>query len=131
MAFVFNPPDGYRNVTDFPTKPANEAAFRDQMMSLLEQIQTYMNGPDLNFTGDKTFFMKSPNGTLLQWGSATLSSGATVTLGMVFPNSPISILVSLESASGFASFGNQTNANFKIFHNGTGATPFSYLAIGF
>lgn len=43
MSFVFNPPDGYRNTTDFPTKPANETAFRDSMQDLLDQIRDEIN----------------------------------------------------------------------------------------
>jgi hypothetical protein len=44
MTLTFSPPDGYRNVTSFPTKPANETEFRNQMMTLLDQIRDYLNG---------------------------------------------------------------------------------------
>lgn len=43
MALTYVPPDGYRNVTDFPTKPASESAFRDSMQDLLDQIRDYIN----------------------------------------------------------------------------------------
>ena len=43
MPFAFTPADGYRNITTFPTTPASEAAFRDSMMSLLDQLRDYMN----------------------------------------------------------------------------------------
>lgn len=46
MPFQFNPPDGYRNTVTFPQKPANEAAFRDQMMQPLDQLAAYVNSPD-------------------------------------------------------------------------------------
>ncbi|QJC52899.1 hypothetical protein HGI30_15880 [Paenibacillus albicereus] len=46
MPFQFNPPDGYRNTVTFPQKPANETAFRDQMMQPLDQLAAYINGAD-------------------------------------------------------------------------------------
>lgn len=47
MAFVYDPPEGYRNTTVYPTKPANETDFRDSMMTLLDQIAVYVNtNPD-------------------------------------------------------------------------------------
>jgi hypothetical protein len=46
MPFQFSPPDGYRNTVTFPKKPANETAFRDQMMQPLDQLAAYLNGAD-------------------------------------------------------------------------------------
>ncbi|OXM17318.1 hypothetical protein [Paenibacillus herberti] len=46
MPFQFNPPDGFRNTVTFPQKPANETAFRDQMMQPLDQMRDYINGSD-------------------------------------------------------------------------------------
>lgn len=43
MAFKYNPEDGYRNTTVFPTKPANETAFRNSMMTLLDQVAEEIN----------------------------------------------------------------------------------------
>ncbi|MDG0791916.1 hypothetical protein OMP38_14445 [Cohnella ginsengisoli] len=43
MTFSFNPPDGYRNTTSFPTTPASETAFRDSMQSLLDQLAAELN----------------------------------------------------------------------------------------
>ena len=43
MTFQFTPTDGYRNVVSFPTKPANETAFRDSMQDLLDQVATELN----------------------------------------------------------------------------------------
>lgn len=43
MAFQFTPSDGYRNTVSFPTKPANETAFRDSMQDLLDQVATELN----------------------------------------------------------------------------------------
>lgn len=43
MSFVYNPPDGYRNTTVYPTKPENETAFRDSMMDLFDQVAEEIN----------------------------------------------------------------------------------------
>lgn len=43
MAFVYDPPDGYRNTTIFPTKPANETEFRASMMTLFDQMAAAVN----------------------------------------------------------------------------------------
>ena len=43
MAFAFNPPDGYKNKSAFPTTPASEDDFRAKMWSPFEQVRDYIN----------------------------------------------------------------------------------------
>lgn len=43
MPFQFNPPDGFKNKTAFPTTPASEDEFRAQMWAPFEQVRDYIN----------------------------------------------------------------------------------------
>jgi len=43
MPFQFNPPDGFKNKTVFPTTPASEDEFRAQMWAPFEQVRDYIN----------------------------------------------------------------------------------------
>lgn len=58
MSFEFDPPDGYENTTSFPTKPANETAFRASMQSLLNQLRDEINTGD-NSAGGLTSFSRN------------------------------------------------------------------------
>lgn len=73
MSFQFNPTDGYRNVTSFPTKPANETQFRADMMTLLDQLRDYLNGAgDIAIkSADNNFLVSQTiNGNVTANGSA-------------------------------------------------------------
>lgn len=69
MPFQFNPADGYRNTVTFPQKPANEAAFRSQMQSLLDQLASYLNQPKTGetYTGPIVLDNGSTDGPELVW----------------------------------------------------------------
>lgn len=73
MPFQFTPPDGYRNVTAFPTKPANETAFRDEMMSLLDQLTGFINTTFAPTTAGINYFVNTVTGNDTNDG---LSAGA-------------------------------------------------------
>ena len=51
MAFQFTPSDGYRNTVSFPTKPANETAFRASMQELLDQVAEELNNGSASAIG--------------------------------------------------------------------------------
>ncbi|WP_157054108.1 hypothetical protein [Paenibacillus sp. D9] len=69
MPFQFNPADGYRNTVTFPQKPANEAAFRSQMQSLLDQLASYLNQPKTGetYTGPIVLDNSSSDGPEIVW----------------------------------------------------------------
>lgn len=75
MSFQFTPPDGYRNVTAFPTKPANETAFRDSMMTLLDQLTGFINTNFAPTTADISYFVNPVTGNDSNTG---FSSGAAL-----------------------------------------------------
>ena len=74
--FAFDPVDGLKNVTSFPTTPENEAAARKQVQDVFDQITAYLNA---EFKAKLIATTTDASGAH-QVGSATISgvSGATV-----------------------------------------------------
>lgn len=60
--FNFNPTDGYRNMTSFPTKPPNETVFRDSMQKLLDQIKDFINQNMIPTSGDRSYYVNAATG---------------------------------------------------------------------
>jgi hypothetical protein len=50
MPFVFDPSDGFRNTTSFPSRPANEALYRDDFQKLHDQTRDYINNLESGWT---------------------------------------------------------------------------------
>ncbi len=78
-------------------------------------------------------FQKLPGGMIIQWGTATVSTGGTATFPTTFPAAADSIVVSHgPGALGVvsASVGATTTSNFVILHNGGGSLGFMFVAIG-
>lgn len=145
MSFVFVPSDGYRNPSSFPTNPANEADFRNQMMTLLDQLRDYINNDIVN---DQTLwnngnspasnsangYQQLASGVIIQWGSVTVpgSSSASVTFPIAFPNVVRSIQTTV---GGTASAGSSWNASsttgFTVYQNFTSVATVFWLAIGY
>lgn len=82
MAFAYDPPEGYRNQTDFPTKPANETDFRNQMMTLLDQIAAYVNtnpdGVDVINNGDASVTLENTSMATNRYRKKTILNSANV-----------------------------------------------------
>lgn len=78
-------------------------------------------------------FQKIPGGFILQWGSASVTSGGTITFPTTFPNSVHSIVaVHGNGAVGVVSnsIGSANVSSFILLHDGGGSLGFRYIAVG-
>lgn len=80
MPLAFVPPDGYRNTTDFPTKPASETAFRDSMQDLLDQMRDYINSSTPEKTTASITYYVRADGSDSNNGLANTAGGAFKTI---------------------------------------------------
>lgn len=133
MEFTLTPPDGYRNVTSFPTKPANEAQFRDEMMSIPDQLLGFLNGGNVMTKGNSPLTgstMVLANGWIVQWGYVTLASGGVVTLPITYPNTFLGAWPIRDSTTAAKySITDYNTSSFKVW-NDIGTTTFFYISIG-
>lgn len=90
MSFNFNPVQGLRDNSVYPDEPGSEAAAREQIQGLLDQVKTYINempvNNDFNSLLATNGFQKLPSGFILQWGQTTVNStGKDTSFPIVFP----------------------------------------------
>lgn len=130
MTFVFTPPDGYRNVAEFPTKPGSEAQFRGDMMRLLDQLRDYVNTGLPQKTQEAWIAPTLLNGWVnFGGGFATagyykddmnivhvrgMVKGGTATNGAVIFNLPVGyrpLLTQFYATTSFAGFGSYSVSN--------------------
>ena len=74
-----------------------------------------------------------PNGLIFQWGSASVSSGATVTLPVTFPNNIFNAGVAHHktSVSGAESVALTSTSQITIYHSAGGTESYLWTAIGY
>lgn len=76
MADVFTPSDGLKNITSFPTDPADETAARKQVQDMLDQALAFINNLNVTSTWIPVIAGFSTAGTntyTLQFGEYTKS----------------------------------------------------------
>ena len=73
-----------------------------------------------------------PNGLIFQWGNASVSSGATVTLPVTFPNNIFNAGVTHHktSVSGAESVALTSTSQITIYHSAGGTETYLWTAIG-
>lgn len=97
MAIQLSPADGLRNVAAYPTNPTTEAAAREQIQSVIDQVVTQSNSElaemlkktDFTQSIQTAGYQKLPSGLILQWGSAAINFTAGQSRGNVSGNFPI------------------------------------------
>jgi len=74
-----------------------------------------------------------PNGLIFQWGNASVSSGATVTLPVTFPNNIFNASVTHHktSVSGAESVALTSTSQIRIYHSAGGTEIYLWTAIGY
>lgn len=74
-----------------------------------------------------------PNGLIIKFGNDSVTTGDTITFGTAFPNSLISVFVTLSTTTGTksVSVSVQSTTIFKIHHNVGAAVLVNWIAVGY